>query len=623
MRKLIILAFLFLSTLGFSQSPMIALVSVSTDASPVIPPIPQVGTPILSDFIVNNATPSHIDFTATGDISLLTDQGFIVSGKTVDSINVVSNYFIVNTPFTFWDNNTIRLESGNGIVNDFPLQYIQNNINEPSTTITKYAKPTGTGTQDGDTEVNAWSYTYAGVNAAPGTLVKMLAGTQSTELVISVSGTPTAPIVFEGYNNAAKNVLVTRTPGLVFDATIMPLITNKLNVAGTSEVVYKSNLIFRNIQVQPPNDGVNGVTIDYNHNILLDNIYVTEAFNGYFGLFSHTIFNLRINRSFVSNCSNQGTNVSTVNTLFNDLYAASSYAKGMDYYINIMGCQPTETSNSIIRNCYVERFPTDAHPGHGISLKANSSGTTDREVEYTLVEDSEVRSTEMSIELRHTKVQNNVIRNVSVTYDDAATATRNIGAVQVTSARNNIVEDCDFDCEWGVRFLTSSEDLAATDAGNNNTFRNNIFRNSHTEYGNFVAWFYADTVPGENPPNDNQWINNTFDNFDYMNYNSVLGIGTGNVMTNNIINDVTIEIGGNGAIVNTYTNNLIWGSWATSIGTGSVNINPSFTIDYEPTATFSTIRKVPISGVEYDKNGLERNATLTTVGAVLHGDETP
>jgi hypothetical protein len=78
-------------------------------------------TPILKNFRIEDSTPSRVYFDVDKDITGLTKQGFIISGKTISSIDINGKFFTVSTPFTFWDNNTIRLEGGNGTVHDFTL----------------------------------------------------------------------------------------------------------------------------------------------------------------------------------------------------------------------------------------------------------------------------------------------------------------------------------------------------------------------------------------------------------------------------------------------------------------------------------------------------------------------
>ena len=105
-------------------------------------------TAILKNFRIENDKKDRVYFEVlmVKIIVVSTFTGFIISGKTITSINPnpdgKSGYFTVSSPFTFWDNNTIRyegvsdnnesdIEIGGEKLYDFTLEYIENNIQEP------------------------------------------------------------------------------------------------------------------------------------------------------------------------------------------------------------------------------------------------------------------------------------------------------------------------------------------------------------------------------------------------------------------------------------------------------------------------------------------------------------
>ena len=111
---------------------------------PAEPPVvePNVLHPQLSNFRVFDSQKSRIYFDSNMVISGTDAVGFHVAYKSIVGLHInpgeiTDHYFTVNTPFTFWDNNTIRLgeitdssDQQTGL-NNFTLEYIENNIPEP------------------------------------------------------------------------------------------------------------------------------------------------------------------------------------------------------------------------------------------------------------------------------------------------------------------------------------------------------------------------------------------------------------------------------------------------------------------------------------------------------------
>ena len=56
----------------------------------------QTVLPVLSNFRVEDSSKDRVYFDVDGDISGLTIQGFVISGKTISSINTSGNYFTVS-----------------------------------------------------------------------------------------------------------------------------------------------------------------------------------------------------------------------------------------------------------------------------------------------------------------------------------------------------------------------------------------------------------------------------------------------------------------------------------------------------------------------------------------------
>jgi hypothetical protein len=178
---------------------------------------------------------------------------------------------------------------------------------------------------------------------------------------------------------------------------------------------------------------------------------------------------------------------------------------------------------------------------------------------------------------------------------------------------------------WGIYFTNNQEDSSTdTHSGDNNIFRNIIFSNCNRQIA-----LHSDSTAGGTTSDGTKLINCTFYNPSQFaaDISEVSHTMTNWTATNCIIDDVATAGAKIGSISFNYTD--IWNSWATSIGTNSVNINPNYVNagagNFEPQATFASIDAPRISGAEYDSNGLtvanERDTT-TTIGAVKHADET-
>ena len=132
---------------------------------------------MLFNFRVNDTNKDRVLFDCTRDCSGLTKTGFTISGKIISSITIDGDGFggyltvksdFVNAYFDFWDNNTIRLESGDGTVPNFDLTYIENNIIEPSSPVNKWVDVTSSGLGDGASPADVATISYAFENAVAG-----------------------------------------------------------------------------------------------------------------------------------------------------------------------------------------------------------------------------------------------------------------------------------------------------------------------------------------------------------------------------------------------------------------------------------------------------------------------
>ena len=194
------------------------------------------GAPVLSNFRIEDANKDRVYFDSLISVKSMTKNGFIISGKNISGITIdldgLSGYFTVSEPFTFWDNNTIRLENydGKNVVFNFTLTYIENNIDEPTSTGTTYyvdISATG-GTQDGLSEVNAFTGLTEAVSAvSAGSTVWVKVGTYIGANIYYGQGTINNPIKFIGYKNTIGDITSNYfrySPNFILDESEMPIL---------------------------------------------------------------------------------------------------------------------------------------------------------------------------------------------------------------------------------------------------------------------------------------------------------------------------------------------------------------------------------------------------------------
>ena len=188
---------------------------VSSSINKTITPV-VTGKPVLSNFRILSTELSRVYFNSTTDVTGLTTTGFVISGKTILSVNIdaggLSGYFAVSVPFTFWDNNTIRLGENNSLVDvntklhNFTMEYIVNNIAEPTASTNRYVSVAGGG--DGTSEASPWTWAQAVTNAAPGMTIWVKAGNYGSYVGSFDKNTTTIsnPIKFIGYKTSTGGV---------------------------------------------------------------------------------------------------------------------------------------------------------------------------------------------------------------------------------------------------------------------------------------------------------------------------------------------------------------------------------------------------------------------------------
>ena len=591
--------------------------------------------PRVYNFRIYNGFPNRVYFDSTGDVSGMATTGFFipdpsdnsnnVSGISINGSNFSGHYLTLGSNMTWWDNLTVRMESGDGTIHDFYQTYVVNFITEPSAGTIRYATASGAGSHNGLNEANAWSYSEAAQNATSGMTVYLKAGSSSSGMNIANSGTSNSPIKFIGYKTTPGDAIeMPRSIGMSFDSAEMPMISGFSGHGINCED--ESYIIIKNIQIQ------NGSSLESSAVFLdgkasyvhLENYYIDG--NGLnFGVRAKDEKwnrNLRSSRAYIANCEQQGLTFAAKYNLVSDNWACTSYDADMDYYISINGGEVAGDGNNIVRDCYVYRDENESQVGHGISIKVGhkySGGVLIEEKFLTrnLIENNEVWNCAQSYEAKHYNCSYSVYRNNK---SDDDTGTNHAGGIMITNgAHHNVFINMKcFDGDYGIQFTASSEDRDAPDAGNNNLFINCIFLRN--DYGIFLR----DDNFASRKSYGNKAIHCSFDQSGHLIDNDSNDQVSGdNEFINSLILDSSDDYTGGNETGWDFSYCCFDGNSSFSVPSGDGNFeeDPLLDSNYVPQANFSDI-DVPVNAlVKYDFEDKERATTLTTVGPKISNSE--
>lgn len=221
-------------------------------------------------------------------------------------------------------------------------------IAAPSAATVYYVSTTGSDGAAGTSPAAAWrTISYAAAQAQAGDTVYIQAGNYGSEVVVmSQSGTSTAPIVFEGYTTSPGDVLppasfnIHQAGGLpepVLDATEMPLIQGG---SATIDLSSRAWVEVRNIQI----DGGAGIYMNGADQITIDN-YRANGCNRAVELFLSThvsVTNSQVKNSSIYSYHLRGTSDSLVEN-------STSHGLSIDpdYHFRICRCAATTSGRPV------------------------------------------------------------------------------------------------------------------------------------------------------------------------------------------------------------------------------------------------------------------------------------
>ena len=600
--------------------------------------------PTLSNFRIENSNKNRVYFDSSEQITASTTSGFTISGKTISSITINSgaetgHYFTVSSAFTFWDNNTIRYEGGSDLKDaskndlaNFTLEYIINNIPEPSSSGSNYyVAIDGSDSNSGTSENSPFRTIEKALSMSDVGTVYIKAGTYYTSSSINLpsNGTASSPVKIIGYKNTVGDItsmyykIREGSDAPAVDPNEMPVI----NGGGGRHFgfsAYNDNyIIIRNVQTINMAYGIRsndciGIIID--NCVAKDNEDTGDAWGGsgfllgIEGRSSYSSSKYRIINSVAVNASMADVAIYGNHNLIDNVKTYcdienSGYVPATDYYIYITG------SNNIIRNSHAERKNSSVgHTGHGIGIKSGENWTF-AESYYNLFENNYAKGTYENYYVRNSKADYNVFKDCeSDGYGKAAGTSYGAnanGMVFMSDVSNNIVEGMNIhDVAYAFAFHNVPEVDSRSGTIDNNIIKNSVITNS----SGVIRFGNNDGGDSNVPVRNNQFINCTFDNIDAFHYSDGSGIvKENNEFINNIFNDIS-SIGRSFGTGIDFDYNNFYNSWSNNIGTNSKYVDPQLDSNLVPT-NIELKAGLPLTTVIYDKDKIKRNSTSPTIGA--------
>ena len=619
-------------------------VSFTTDSAPATSTKP----PKLYNFRINAPNNQILCDSTEPLISGSNSTGFFLGDgleKTVTTFtrngsSLTNHYFTLNSNSSFWDNFSLRYEGGSNIVGSgslilhpFTLDFVANNITEPSANTNRYVTTSATGGGNGLSEATAWTLSEAFSNVSAGQTVWVKSGNYGkVQETLYNDGTPTQPIKFIGYKNSTANGGDITTNYYDYNVTWnnseMPTLTGDGN--GDAIYLFNVNYVkFKNIQIRDYNMGFRSGTTGSNHN---SNV-IFENINGYeLGIGDGVTYgtgrlismatvnsgkfvgntNIRVLNSVVVNASSVGFNLKgDGNCLLdgNKSYSDKQIrADRMDYHVSING------HNNIVRNHYAESFEKNSNnvSTHGITVR----GDINRSSTYNLFEWNTTMNLGEAFAFRNYGSHYNVCKD-SYAGNNGNTATNGNGGLVIWGgADHNVFERITIeDTYLGVMFYDNVEsDGSEKEIGKNNIVRNCIF------IGQTVGIKLRSAETGSTMSN-NKFIHTVWDGvgFMFMITNNTI-VNTGLEIINSIILNATnpySTYGGNSSSQINYSYTNFYNSFTTPSGAGNISVDPKLDANYKP--TISTPTSVSEGGqtivdVLFDFDG-EKRETPYSIGA--------
>ena len=605
-------------------------------------------SPILSNFRVEEANKDRIYFESSEPITGTTVNGFYLSddlkikvtGLFINSDQLTGHYFTCSEAFDYWDTYAIRYEGGSDIqdlnsnkLHDFWLTEVENKIPEPAPSGTAYfVRTSGDDSNDGLSHETAFRTINRAVLLRAKTIYVEAGDYGIENITFNYKGTATEPVILQGYKTLTDGVpdeieenywkWGEYGTGLncVLDPSEMPTLTGNNTIRNNVTPVgraFRTNdfLIIKNFQITRFNTGFFNTS---SNNLVLKNINVLYAgrlsdARGYAifaqgGLQGIDAYNKYIN-------INTAQGISMVRwyggaTLVDNVKVYNDRAeRAPDYYISNY-----EGSNNIIKNSLVDKIGGSGG-AHGIGFKGGDNGHL-YPTEYNLVTNCVAINMIAGVELRHSDVKNNVVRDFlaySRVTDDYSRNGLNAVVIRDESSGNKIENSTFYRQHRGIYFTDQSGEQGVQTPGFDNTFRNILIYDSN----NAIGTSGKTSVPLSY---GNKFENLTINNVAKVFWtNGSLIMNNTNSLTNSTISNcqklgVTQIVQSN----NNYYNNGVF--FILPSGTNITEHAPDFINEnigdfhLRPTSVIKDAG-IDIVNSNYDKDGVERIPGKYSIGA--------
>lgn len=570
-------------------------------------------SPLLTNFRIENTNRNRVYFDSNTLIKSSGFQGFIISGKSIVSIHInegekTGHYFKVSEDFNFWDNSTIRYESGSGLQSitgeelpPFTLEYIINNISEPNANIkTIYLTTKGNDSNSGKTESEAVKTFQKAISLLPkngGGILYVKAGRYKgvniTKNNTAESGTISKPNKIIGYKNVPgdldgksfyKYIPKNNNEAEPLNSAEYPVFDGVNRAEGTFyHAKNKKFIIWKNIAITNYKVGFDAWSkASYWHfeNMVFKDFGSTSKKSGHaikFGSESHNN-NRFINIKSINSTSSHLLVAGNFNAFINcEAYTTEAYSKydvaaTSDYYYHMRG------SNNLMYNSLAYKNTKNGwgHNGHGFCLKAR-----DVKTEFNLVQNCEAVGIYGAYELRHPETQFNVVKN-SISRADIDNRRSNTyqgtSCVQfLMGAKNNVVENMKgYYIDSAIAFGDNAEEKANNGA-KNNIVRNSIFYNIKSVVLTFNANEGLKSIH-----KDNKIFNCTFYNSNKIYHNLSSSSKPISFVNFEIKNSIFQKVNSRGVELKgwVFTYNNFWNYWKSNgqalSGKGNVSFKSNF-----------------------------------------------
>ncbi len=378
-----------------------------------------------------------------------------------------------------------------------------------------FVTTSGSSSNNGLSEANAWSIEHAFEMAAAGDVVYIKAGNYGNkQLVPDNSGTANSPIKFIGYTSQPGDLKSNQGSTFIYgeslNANKMPLIKGSSVLTGIGLDINENHVEIHNFQISDYWIGV----ISKGSSVVLKNIVTnrngeqgnnnSQTGRGFQIYGDYT----RLESCFSLNSNAEGINLKGANNclLKNTQVYSDNLANMGGYYIAITG----GGKNNIVENCTIYRDPSgDAnlpHQGHGFILKDQATNNTFRNC----------KAYNTGIEVNFSGVHSNTFENIEIFGNYSRYNTQHSSCIKIVNgAHDNFFKNINIsDTRYAVAFVDFDDGYVGPggDRDENQGGNNNVFEGLEITNANNILFFNSVEIGWGATSRNNQFFDSTFKN---------------------------------------------------------------------------------------------------------------